>query len=113
VIVARQAISGMRATAGPGLTRLRPGLNAFIDSELASLGLNNDALALVGFSQGAMMALHVGLRRTRKIGAIIAYSSLSIEPSRLASPRAPPVLLVQGDADTMLPTNAMSEAKQY
>jgi phospholipase/carboxylesterase len=96
-----------------GATKAAPGLNAFIDSELAALGLNDDALALVGFSQGAMMALHVGLRRTRKIGAIIAYSGLLIEPGRLAGDIAsrPPVLLVQGDADTMLPANAMSEAE--
>ena len=48
-----------------GVVQAAPALDAFLDEELAALGLADEALALVGFSQGTMMALHVGLRRAR------------------------------------------------
>ena len=46
-----------------GVTYAAPGLDAFLDRELARYALPPSKLALVGFSQGAMMALHLGLRR--------------------------------------------------
>jgi predicted esterase len=51
-----------------------PALNAFIDAELERYGLSDDSLALVGFSQGTMMSLHVSLRRERQCAAVIGYS---------------------------------------
>ena len=48
-----------------GAVGARPQLDAFLDAELKALGLDDGALALVGFSQGTMMALHTGLRRSR------------------------------------------------
>jgi phospholipase/carboxylesterase len=93
--------------------RKAPMLNAFIDAELAALGLADSDLALAGFSQGALMALHVGLRRPRQIGAIVSFSGQLFEPSRLTTEIAsrPPVLLVHGDADDRLPVSSLETAK--
>ena len=63
-----------------GVNAAAPGLNAFLDAELKRRNLPPSALALVGFSQGTMMALHVGLRRTVPPAAIVGYSGMLIMP---------------------------------
>jgi phospholipase/carboxylesterase len=84
-------------------------LNGFLDAELARLGLGSDRLALVGFSQGTMMSLHVGLSRAAKPAVIVGYSGMlpGGENLPVLSPDAPPVLLVHGDADPMIPVQAL------
>jgi phospholipase/carboxylesterase len=84
-------------------------LNAFIDEELKRLELAPDVLALVGFSQGTMMSLNVGLNRPIKPAAIIGFSGMLANagsPPRLPAD-TPPILLVHGDADPMIPAEAM------
>ena len=71
-----------------GVSAARPTLDAFLDAELARLGLDDSRLALVGFSQGSMMALHVGLRRKRALAAIVAYSGLLVGPDKLGEAKA-------------------------
>jgi phospholipase/carboxylesterase len=100
-----------------GVVAARPALDGFLDAELARLGLDDSRLALVGFSQGSMMALHVGLRRRRAPAAIIAYSGLLVGPDKLGEAKArnvrgepPPILLVHGDQDPMIPFEAMFAA---
>jgi phospholipase/carboxylesterase len=61
-----------------GAVKARAAIDAFLDAELKRLGLDESRLALVGFSQGAMMALHVGLRRPRAPAAILGFSGLLI-----------------------------------
>jgi len=61
-----------------GVNLAQPGLEAFLDAELARLDLPASRLALVGFSQGTMMALHIGLRRVRAPAAIVGYSGLLV-----------------------------------
>jgi len=78
-------------------------LDAFLDAELARANLPEERLALVGFSQGTMMSLHVGLKR--KLAAIVGYSGLLADAPQAAYPDAPPVLLVHGDADPMIPVD--------
>jgi phospholipase/carboxylesterase len=79
-------------------------LDAFIDAELARLGLPGGACALVGFSQGAMMALHTGPRRAIPPAAVVAYSGALLAPEALAAtPSRPPVLLVHGESDETVP----------
>jgi phospholipase/carboxylesterase len=98
-----------------GAVAAAPGLNAFLDAELGRLGLAPGRLVLVGFSQGAMMALHVGLRRRPSPAAIVAYSGLLIGPEHLAAELAsppPPVLLVHGDADPVVPFEALAAARE-
>lgn len=84
-------------------------LNAFLDAELARLELTPERLALVGFSQGTMMSLHVGLRRAAKPAAIIGYSGMIARGTDMPPLPAdtPPILLVHGDADQMIPPEAM------
>ncbi|WP_245297015.1 MULTISPECIES: prolyl oligopeptidase family serine peptidase [Rhodomicrobium] len=96
-----------------GVQAAGPALNAFLDDELAALGLGDEALALVGFSQGTMMALHVGLRRAKPMAGIVGYSGMLVEPGRLrADIRArPPVLLVHGDSDDVIPVAALHQAR--
>ncbi len=84
-------------------------LDAFLDAELARLGLTGDRLALVGFSQGTMMSLQVGLRRAVKPAAIVGFSGLLARGAELEPlpPDTPPILMVHGDADQMIPAQAM------
>jgi len=84
-------------------------LNAFLDAELAQHRLGSDRLALVGFSQGTMMALHVGLRRPRACAGILGFSGALPSGDRLPDEieARPPVLLLHGDADEVVPIEAM------
>ena len=92
-----------------GVERAGPVLEAFIDAELARLGLDASRLALVGFSQGTMMSLQVGLRRKVSPAAIVGYSGMLAGADRLPEQIAarPPVLLVHGDADEVIPVEAL------
>jgi phospholipase/carboxylesterase len=99
-------LAGVRAAA--------PILDAFIDEALASRGLAEKDLALIGFSQGTMMSLYVGLRRARAIAGIVGFSGALVGAEALAAEiRAKPrVLLVHGDADTMVPFHALGLAER-
>lgn len=90
-----------------------PALNAFIDDLMAEHGIPASRLALVGFSQGTMMALHVGPRRAEPIAAIVGYSGMLADADALAAEgrTKPPVLLVHGDADEVLPVTSLSRAE--
>ena len=102
-----------------GVNAAAPQLNAFLDTELKRRSLPNSALALVGFSQGTMMALHVGLRRAESPAAIVGYSGMlvipeEIDPDKFAGEivNRPPVLLVHGDQDQLIPVEALMHAAQ-
>ncbi len=88
-------------------------LDAFIDAELARLGLPADAYALMGFSQGAMTALFTGLRRKVAPRAILAFSGALIAPEKLAAEIAnkAPVLLVHGETDESVPVSRSRDAE--
>jgi phospholipase/carboxylesterase len=97
--------------------KARPALDAFLDAELDKLRIDESKLALVGFSQGTMMALHTGLRRKRAPGAILGYSGMLVGPEHLGEATArsakgetPPILLVHGDADQVIPLDALFQA---
>jgi phospholipase/carboxylesterase len=102
-----------------GVNKAAPVLERFIDAELARHRLPPQALALVGFSQGTMMALHVGLRRAVAPAAIVGYSGLLVVPPQgeldalAAEIKArPPVLLVHGDQDELIPAEALFQTTQ-
>lgn len=101
-----QALAAGAASAAPAIDNL-------IDRKLAQYGLSETNLALVGFSQGTMMALHVGLRRPRQVAAIVGYSGMLTEVAHLHRPEAakPPVLLVHGSADPVVPIAALHMAE--
>ncbi|MGP3723458.1 alpha/beta fold hydrolase [Cereibacter sphaeroides] len=98
--------------AAEGMAAAARDLDAFLDERLAEEGLPPEALALVGFSQGTMMALHVAPRRAEEIAGIVGFSGRLLAPDRLAEEARskPPVLLVHGDADPVVPFADMSLA---
>jgi phospholipase/carboxylesterase len=100
-----------------GANAAAPVLQRFLDAELERRKLPPSALALVGFSQGTMMALHVGLRRAAAPFAIVGYSGLLIVPpdanpdNMAADIKArPPILLIHGDHDDRIPPEALFHA---
>jgi phospholipase/carboxylesterase len=103
-----------------GVIKAAPLIERFIAEELKRNSLPAGALALVGFSQGTMLALHAGLRRATGPAAIVGYSGLFVLPNG-AAPEAiageikcrPPVLLVHGDGDDLIPAQALLLSAQY
>ncbi|MBN8997529.1 MAG: dienelactone hydrolase family protein [Rhizobiales bacterium] len=96
-----------------GVQSAAPALDAFLDAELKRLGLGDAHLALVGFSQGTMMALHVGLRRRARIAGIVGYSGYLAGAEDLGETvNRPPILLVHGDADQVVPVIALHGAAE-
>jgi phospholipase/carboxylesterase len=97
-----------------GVARAAPVLEQFIETQLQQRGLDGSKLALVGFSQGTMMSLHVGLRRHVGPACIVGYSGALAVPEMLAGEITcrPPVMMIHGDADDMLPVSRMHQAVQ-
>jgi phospholipase/carboxylesterase len=89
-------------------------VDRFIDRELEKYALDPSRLALVGFSQGTMMALHVGLRRQNQIAAILGFSGVLVGARTLKEQMRskPPVLLIHGDRDPTIPIPAMFESAE-
>src|SRR4029077_21132447 len=102
-----------------GVNLAAPGREAFLGAELARRNLPPSALALVGFSQGTMMALHVGLRRAVPPAAIVGYSGMRIMREDAMSDAfaaeiksRPPVLLIHGDEDQLIPVQSVNHSAQ-
>ncbi len=97
-------LAGVRATA--------PILDGFLDAELARHGLSDDRLALLGFSQGTMMSLFVALRRAKPCAGVLGYSGALVGAGDLAAEvtSRPPVLLIHGEADEVVPFQALPAA---
>jgi phospholipase/carboxylesterase len=94
-------------------TRLAaPILNDFIDGQLAEHGLSESQTALIGFSQGTMMSLHVGPRRERQIAGVLGYSGALANPTKLVDDirTYPPVMLIHGKSDEVLPVSSLPNA---
>jgi len=97
-----------------GVNEAAPSLTAYIEAELARYGLDESRLVLVGFSQGTMMALHVGLRLKRAPAGILGFSGAIVGPeflneatARTPTGKTPPILLVHGGQDDVIPVEAM------
>lgn len=97
-----------------GLLNAADDLNAFLDARLAEAGLTPDRLALVGFSQGTMTALHIAPRRVAPLAGVVGFSGRLLRPELLEAETIskPPVLLIHGDADPMVPFADMKLAGQ-
>lgn len=95
------------------LTRSVGLLDAWLDGVLAETGLTPDRLALVGFSQGTMMSLHVAPRRAAPVAGVVGFSGMLLAPERLPAEikSKPPVLLIHGDADDVVPFDSMETAR--
>jgi len=96
-----------------GVRAAAPILDAFIDEALEERGLGSGELALVGFSQGTMMSLFVGLRRAAPVAGIVGFSGRLLAPELLASElrSRPPVLLVHGTEDPLVPYSSLAAAE--
>jgi phospholipase/carboxylesterase len=91
-----------------GVRSAAPVLEEFVKAEEARLGLTRQAVALVGFSQGTMLSLEVGLNRP--VAAIVGFSGLLAAPPPANMAAAPPILLAHGSADPVIPAGAMLAA---
>lgn len=92
-----------------GAQKAAPILNLFIDAQLTRFGLSEDKLAYIGFSQGTMMSLFVALRRQRHCAAVVGFSGSLIGEEGIVS--RPPVCLIHGDMDNVVPFGAMGLAE--
>lgn len=97
-----------------GVRAAAPSIDRFIDKELERLGLDDSRLAIVGFSQGTMMALHIALRRKAPAAAVVGYSGMLVGARTLQEEMAvkPPILLVHGDRDPVIPIPAMFDSAE-
>lgn len=88
-------------------------LGDLLDS-VAETGMSPERTILFGFSQGTMMSLHVGLRRMAPVAAIVGFSGRLLMPETLEADIAsrPPVLLVHGDADPVVPFESLALAAE-
>lgn len=97
-----------------GVAAARPMLDAFFDAEMARHGVDEASTALVGFSQGTMMALHAGLLRAKPFAGLLGYSGLLADPGAIkAGPSQKlPILLIHGEKDDMIPIDALFAATE-
>jgi phospholipase/carboxylesterase len=101
------------AAINEGLRTVAPLLDSFLDEMLAQRRLPDSHLALVGFSQGAMLALHVGLRRQRQMAAIVSFSGALYDDALADDIRTrPAVLMIHGEADPVVTFGAMTATKE-
>lgn len=100
--------------AARGMQAAAEDLNAFLDAILVDEDLLPEQMALVGFSQGSMMALHVAPRREDPVAGVVAFSGRLLQPEVLPEETVSrmPVLLVHGDADEVVPVQSMPQAAQ-
>jgi phospholipase/carboxylesterase len=92
-----------------GAQEAAPVLNLFLDMQLKRFGLSDDKLALVGFSQGTMMALFAALRRPKPCAGVVGFSGAMIGEEGITS--KPPVCLIHGTQDMVVPFGAMGLAE--
>ena len=93
-----------------GAEKAAVALNLYLDQILEHHNLTADRMVLLGFSQGTMMALHVGLRRSEQLAGILGYSGALLGADRLAEEIVvkPPVTLIHGEDDPVVPIQAMA-----
>lgn len=102
------------AAASDGMARAVVDLNAFLDHVMDEHGVSAAETALVGFSQGTMISLHVAPRREEAFAGVVGFSGRLIDPEALVDDVVvrPPVLLIHGDADDVVPPQSLPEAAE-
>ena len=100
--------------AAAGMARAAEDLNAFLDRVMVDEDMLPDQVALVGFSQGTMMSLHVAPRREDALAGVVGFSGRLVNPEALAEEVVvrPPILLVHGDQDDVVPPQSLPEAAE-
>tara|TARA_R100000789_G_scaffold18739_4_gene21550 strand:+ start:5969 stop:6586 length:618 start_codon:yes stop_codon:yes gene_type:complete len=97
-----------------GMARAVDDLNAFLDALMVDEDLLPEQVALLGFSQGTMMSLHVGPRREEELAGIVGFSGRLLAPELLADEvqSKPPILLIHGDQDDVVPVQSLPQAAE-
>ncbi|MEO9780365.1 MAG: alpha/beta fold hydrolase [Sedimentitalea sp.] len=97
-----------------GMTAAVDDLNAFLDALMVDEDVLPEQVVLFGFSQGTMMALYVGPRREDAVAGIVGFSGRLLSPETLADDVVvrPPILLVHGDQDDVVPPQSLPEAAE-
>lgn len=97
-----------------GLLNAASDLNAFLNGVMVDEDLLPEQVIVLGFSQGTMMALHVLPRREDAVAGIVAFSGRLLEPDALADEVQckPPVLLIHGDQDDVVPPQSLPQAAE-
>jgi phospholipase/carboxylesterase len=90
-------------------------LNTFLDQVFNNFQLEPFNLALVGFSQGCMIGIQVGLKKKEQINCLIGYSGKVINQKHLSDNinSKPKMFLMHGANDTIVPPTHLLEAKEY
>jgi phospholipase/carboxylesterase len=103
-----------QAAAETSMARSVADLDGFVDKVLADEGLPPERLILFGFSQGTMMSLHIAPRRLEPVAGVVGFSGRLLAPERLASEvvSRPPILLVHGDSDEVVPPESLPQAAE-
>lgn len=87
-------------------------LDRYITQSIEAEGVEPERTALIGFSQGTMMSLYVAPRRDRPLACVVGFSGRLVDGDDLAAARVrPPVLLIHGDQDQMIPVAELSAAE--
>ena len=87
----------------------------FIDEVKDKLNLENKNICLVGFSQGTMMSINLGLTSKKEYNSVIGFSGKIInkEDLNLRKKVSTNTLLIHGDADQVVPPHFLLEAKDF
>ncbi len=90
-------------------------LNKFIEEIINKNKIVSEKIALVGFSQGCMIALQTALKRKNKISCLIGYSGKILNTNHLDGNivSRPDICLMHGDKDEVVPVNFLLEAKSF
>ena len=98
--------------AAKGMAQSADDLNAFIDAKMAEEGVTSSETILMGFSQGTMMSLHIAPRRAAPLAGVVGFSGRLLAPETLEAEVMcrPPVLLIHGDQDQMVPVESLPAA---
>lgn len=95
-----------------GLLEASKTLNTWLDETMLDEGVTAANTILFGFSQGTMMALQIAPRRADEFAGVVGFSGRLLAPEKLAQETIskPPVLLVHGDQDEVVPPQSLPEA---
>ena len=95
-----------------GMTSAIADLNAFLDALMVDEDVLPEQVVLFGFSQGTMMALYVAPRREDEVAGVVGFSGRLLAPEDLVDDVVvrPPILLVHGDEDDVVPVQSLPEA---
>ncbi|MBB3993860.1 phospholipase/carboxylesterase [Sulfitobacter undariae] len=97
-----------------GMMQAMADLNSFLDALMVDEDVLPEQVVLLGFSQGTMMALHIAARREDEVAGVVAFSGRLLAPESLKDEAVsrPPILLIHGDQDDVVPPESLPAAAE-